>query len=185
MPRDVVIVCGDYSIECTPSGLPEIYDQLRARAVLTEEIALDQRDLCCFPVRRSGEPWPFLIVALGCSTAAAGLSPGALLVSRLGTLFLGYGERLVAYALLPPAKLWSATAPGNFRFWEQHGEVVLLSAGLALEAWSTAGEKLWTWPAAAPWSHHVRGEIVECTDGAGRAQRFPLRTGARGGLAGS
>ncbi len=179
MPRDFVIVCGDFVLECTPSGLPAIYDELKKHAMLTDESGLNERDLCCLSVRRTAETWPFLIVALGCPTAAAGLSPGALLALDAGTLFIGYGERLLAYRLLPPAKLWTSGASGGFLFWEQHGEVVLLGAGRALAAWSSAAEKLWTAPVAQDWSHEISGESIELTGEDGRKRRFSLREGPR------
>jgi hypothetical protein len=177
MPRDFVIGCGEYSIECTPSGLPGLYDLLKAHAALAEEIALDERDLCCLAVRRGAEAWPFLTVALGCGAAAAGGSPGALLALDAGTLFIGYGTRALAIRMHPLGRLWSSDAPGGFRFWEQHGEVVLLGAETALAGFSLAGDRLWTRPVSPPWSHRVRGESLELTDGGGRAERLSLRDG--------
>jgi hypothetical protein len=114
MPRDFVIGCGEYSIECTPSGLPGLYDLLKAHAALAEEIALDERDLCCLAVRRGAEAWPFLTVALGCGAAAAGGSPGALLALDAGTLFIGYGTRALAIRMHPLGRLWSSDAPFGF-----------------------------------------------------------------------
>ncbi len=185
MPRDFVIWCGEYSIECTPSGLPGLYDELKAHAALAEELALDERDLCCLAVRRGDEPWPFLTVALGCATAVAGGSPGALLALDTSTLFIGYAEQLLAVRLQPLARLWRSEAPGGFRFWEQHGDVVLLGAERALEAFSSAGEKLWSRPAAPPWSHRVRGERIDLTDGGGRIEALTLREGRGDGSRGS
>lgn len=176
MPRDFVISCGDFSVECTPSGLPGHYDALKARAALVDEAGLDERDLCCLLVRRGQEPWPSLVLALGCPAAVAGTSPGALLTDA-GTLFVGYGERALGYALREPARLWAAQAPGGFLFWEQQGAVVLLGAAGALSAWSQQGAPLWRVALAQPWSHRVQAGQVELTDGAGRSRRFPLRDG--------
>ena len=187
MPRDFVIACGDYSIECTPSGLPALYDELRAHAALAEEAGLDQRDLCCLTVRRDAEAWPFLVIALGCPAAAAGFSPGVLLAGEASALFVGYGERVFAFRLQPVAKIWAGEAAGAFSFWEQHGEVVLLGTGRSLAAWSSAGRPLWTVAVAPPWTHRVRGDHIELTGGDGRLQRFPLQGGPRahGGAEGS
>ena len=171
MPRDFTIACGEWVLECTASGLPEIYDELKAHAALVEESALDQRDLCCLTVRRGA--WPFLVIALGCEPAAAGFSPGALLAGEV--LFVGYGERALAFRLSPAARLWSAPAPGGFRFWERHGEVALLGAGRGLAAWSGDGSALWSVAAAPGFSHRVEGEVLALSDG----RRFLLREGPR------
>lgn len=179
MPRDFAIACADIILECTPSGLPDLYDELKAHAALADEIVLGGRDLCCLTARRTAEPWPFLVVALGCLPGSAGLSPGALFVADTSALFIGYGERVLAYRLQPPAKIWAEDAAGGFRFWEQHGDVVLLGGGQVIAAWSAAGDKLWTVRASPDWNHRVQGQVLELTDDAGGKRSFPLGEGPR------
>ena len=177
MPRDFVIACGAYVLECTPSGLPAIYDELKRHAALAEELALDQRDLCCLTVRRAGEAWPFLTLAQGCAPDVAGLSPAALLVAASRTLFVGYGDRLLALRLEPVARLWQEPAAGAFQLWEQHGDVVLSVAERALRAWTLDGTARWSLSIDPPWTHRLLGDRVEVVDGRGRAQAFELRAG--------
>ena len=179
MPRDFVIACGDYVLECTPSGLPAIYDELKRHAALVEELSLHQRELCCLTVRRAGEAWPFLTLAQGCALGVAGLSPAALLVAASRTLFVGYGDRLLAVRLEPVARLWQEPAAGAFQLWEQHGDFVLAVADGALRAWALDGTARWSMPIDPPWSHRVLDDRVEVVDARGRTQAFGLREGPR------
>ena len=73
-----------------------------------------------------------------------GFDPGLLLVPETGVLFLGAGERLLAYGLDQPRRLWEDTAEVGFWGWGRFGETVLMSAELELAAWDTSGRKLWT-----------------------------------------
>src|SRR5262249_39362367 len=89
------VTCGGYTLECTPCGLPLIYDRLSQNAVRGEEFALRDPSHCCLTVRRAGQPWPFLVVAQSYEPAGVGFEPGVLLALETKVLFVGAGERIL------------------------------------------------------------------------------------------
>jgi hypothetical protein len=178
-PGRFSVTCGGYTVECTTNGLPSAYDHLKAHATLIEEIALHERNLCCVTVRRSGEAWPFLLVAQSCEPHDAGFDPGVLLVLETKLLLVGAGERILAFQLEPPGKRWEDHVQIGFLAWEQYGETILLSAELEFAAWNNAGEKLWTTFVEPPWSYTVKSDKVEL-DVMGKKKSFTLREGPRG-----
>jgi hypothetical protein len=175
-PGKFKLTCAGYTIECTPSGLPMIYNGLREHAALVEETELHRKDLCCLTVRRSGESWPFLVVAQGYAPSGAGFEPGAIFVPETKVLFIGAGERILAYRLEPPTKIWEDHADTGFLGWDQHADTILLSAELEFAAWSTNGQKLWTMFVEPPWYYTIDGDTVEL-DVMGNKQSFRLREG--------
>jgi hypothetical protein len=114
-------------------------------------------------------------VAQSGTPQGAGFEPGVLLVPDTKVLFIGAGERIIAYRLEPPMQLWDDTADTGFLGWAQHGDIILLSAELELAAWSTDGEKLWTTFVEPPWHYTVKDGSVEL-DIMGDKQSFSLRT---------
>lgn len=168
--------CDGYTIECTPSGLPLVYDNLKAHASLVEEFELQQGAVCCLTVKRAGERWPFLVVAQSYAPHGGGFDPGALLAADTKVLFIGAGERVLAYQLEAPARLWEDRADTGFHSWERHGDTVLLAAELEFAAWSTAGAKRWTTFVEPPWDYVVTGDTIEL-DVMGKKRRFKLRDG--------
>ena len=175
-PGRFSVTCAGYTIECTPGGLPLIYDGLKKRAALVEEIELHERGLCCIAVKRSSDSWPFLVVAQSYAPHGSGFEPGVLLVHETKVLFIGAGERILAYHLEPPQRLWEDRADIGFLNWEQYGDTVLLSAELEFAAWDTTGRKLWTMFVEPPWDYAVKGDVVEL-DVMGNKQSFKLREG--------
>jgi hypothetical protein len=83
-----------------------------------------------------------------------------LLIEETGVLFIGAGERLLAYDLSRPRRLWVDTAAIGFWSWDRHGDVVLMSAELELAAWSVEGEKLWSHFVEPPWDYALERETV-------------------------
>lgn len=134
------------------------------------------RDLCCVAVGRVNEPWPFLVVAQNLSPAGAGFEPGVLLAPDTQRLFVGAGERLLAYDLAAPRRLWVDQADTGFWSWARHRDVVLMSAELELAAWTQKGEKLWTTFVEPPWEYAVEGDTV-LLDVMGTQRRFSLHDG--------
>ncbi len=128
----LAVTCGGYTVEWI-DRLPPHYAQLKAKAVLVDEIALHAGGLCGVSVRRAGQTWPFLVVAQSREPSGASLGAGALITD--GTLFVGVGERVLVYDLLAPRRLAEDGADTGFHGWEQHGDVVLMSAELELAAW--------------------------------------------------
>lgn len=171
------ITVGRYRIRCTYDGLPELYAAYRAHAALVEEFGLEEAgSKCCVGVEREAGR-PILVVAQTFSPSG-GFFPGVLLLPETGTLFLGAGERLLAYRLDPPDRLWEDTAELGFWSWSSHGQVVLMAAELELAAWSADGRKLWTTFVEPPWSYTVREESVHL-DVMGSKVEFPLAAGPK------
>lgn len=170
------VAVGDYVFKCVPDGLPLIFDRYVEHARLVERFTLETRSVCCLTVGRAREPWPFLVVAQGFFPSGGGFNPGFLLAAETQRLFLGAGERLVAYDLMLPRRLWTDTAESGFWGWEQHGDVILMAAELELAAWTSAGEKLWTMFVEPPWGYVVENGSV-LLDVMGRKSQFSIRAG--------
>jgi hypothetical protein len=62
--------------------------------------------------------WPFLCVAQRYRGEGGG-DPGVLLAPETGLLFIGAGERLLAYDLLGPTRLWEDHADTGFHAWQR------------------------------------------------------------------
>jgi hypothetical protein len=174
------VACAGYNVRCTVDGLPLAYDRLKNHALLVEEIELSEQDrersVCCLTVKRPGEKWPSLVVAQTYTPSGAGFEPGALLVPETRMLFFGAGERILAYRLEPPTRIWEDRATTGFWGWEQHGDIVLLAAELEFAAWNTHGKKLWTTFVQPPWDFTVSGDVVEL-DVMGNKRSFTLPDG--------
>lgn len=175
-PGRFSVACCGYAIEFRSNGLPLIYDRLVEHAAFLDEYDLHEENLCCLTVRRGGEQWPFLVVAQSRPQRGTGFAPGALLVPETKVLYLGAGERILAYSLDPPTKIWEDHAETGFLGWEQHDDTVLLCAELEFAAWDVAAQKLWTMSVEPPWEYTVRGDTVEL-DIMGNKQSFGLRQG--------
>ncbi|HEX8035405.1 MAG TPA: hypothetical protein VF510_16230 [Ktedonobacterales bacterium] len=149
-----------------------------AHAALVEEFDLDHLDRSAFylAVQRLFD-WPFLCVAQRYSPAYnAGSFPSILLVPETHILFVGAGERLLAYNLRGPDRLWEDSADMGFHDWQRHDEVILMKAELELAAWDISGRKLWSAFAEPPSMYHVEmGEVY--LDVMGAVSSFPLLTG--------
>jgi len=123
--------------------------------------------------------WPFLVVAQKFWPAVAGFSPGVLMVPETRRLFIGAGERLLAYDIDGPRRLWEDRADTGFWHWHQHEDVVLMSAELEFAAWDTSGAKLWSMFVEPPWSYEIRGDQLQL-DVMGVPSMFPIKTGKKG-----
>lgn len=170
------VVVGPYALTCVPDGLPSLFDRYSERAQLCDRFDLESKDRCCVVVRRVADTWPFLVVAQGFYPVGAGFEPGLLLDPERHRLFIGAGERIVAYDLCGPRRLWVDAADTGFWGWAQHGDVIVMSAELELAAWTAEGEKLWTTFVEPPWTYRVEGPMV-LLDVMGQLRSFPLRGG--------
>ncbi len=170
----IQMTIADYIVSKAES-IPEDYG---ARAALVEEFGLDHTDLSAFYFAvQTAFDWPFLCVAQRYSPAHnAGSFPGLLLVPETRILFVGAGERLLAYDLSGPARLWKDSADMGFHDWQRHDGVVLMAAELELAAWDIKGRKLWSAFVEPPWMYHVEGSEVHL-DVMGAVSSFPLLTG--------
>jgi hypothetical protein len=148
-------------------GLPATYTSFRENAALVEEIGLDDRvaepdsEICFVAVSADGAAWPALVVAQRYSLTGAGCDPGVALPGGGDVVFIGAGERLLAYRLGDePVRLWEESCDLGFFCWAMHGDTVVMSAELEL----------------APWSYTVEGARVRL-DMMGTVAQFPLRRG--------
>ncbi len=145
----------EFTVLCQSSGFPGLYSEYRNNAVLAEEFDLEDRDEAkwCFLGVRRGSKWPFLTVAQKYWPDGAGFEPGALLVPETSTLFIGAGERLLAYDLKAPKRLWLDSADTGFWQWDRQSDFVLMAAELEFAAWTKEGTKLWTTFVEPPWDY--------------------------------
>ena len=74
---------------------------------------------------------------------------------------MGAGNRLLAYDLSKPNRIWEDVTWIGFWGWKQHGDVVLMSAETELAAWRTNGEKLWSTEVEPPWYYSIKNGHVE------------------------
>ena len=170
------IAIGPYTLSCHPDRLPELYGEYAKHAGLVEEFDLEgpEGSICFLSVSR-GVEWPFLVVAQRYGPAGI-FHPGALLVPETGLLFIGAGERLLAYRLDGPARLWMDTTDCGFWGWARHGDLIVLSAELELAAWDAEGQKCWSTFVEPPWAYKVSAGIIEL-DVMGTKSSFPLDEG--------
>lgn len=162
----------------TASMQETIPDHYGSHAALSEGFGLEHEDWSAFYlVVRRGSDWPFLSVAQRYwPDHWAGSHPGILLVPETDILFVGAGERVLAYDLRGPSRVWVDTADTGFHCWERYGDVVVLSAELELAAWDIHGKKLWSTPVEPPWEYRVEGGMV-ALDVMGAKSTFPLLIG--------
>lgn len=91
---------------------------------------------------------------------------------------MGAGERILAYKLDPPARLWEDQANCGFWNWQRFGNTIVMSAELELAAWNIAGKKLWTMFVEPPWDYTVIDGIVT-VDVMGSKSQFNLESGPK------
>lgn len=154
--------CGAYTISLADSLPPTYYSACqRAQLVDTFELEGAYSSLCYLAVARGHDCWPFLIVAQRYSPgASSGFFPGALLIPETELLLLGAGERLLAYRLDEPQRLWEHHLPGGFWQWERSQDRVILSSENVLAVWDIHGQKRWDIPLEPPWNYAVEQEII-------------------------
>ncbi|HKV84350.1 MAG TPA: hypothetical protein VJN88_07330 [Ktedonobacterales bacterium] len=158
--------------------LSDYYEHEVAHADRFDAFALEAEKLAVFSVAVSrGHDWPFLIVAQRYHPASeGGFFPGVLLVPETEILFIGAGERLLAYSLREPTHLWEDKADIGFWHWQRHEDVVIMSAEVELAAWDLQGKKLWTTFVEPPWEYRVEAGMVQLYV-MGTLSDFPLHAG--------
>ena len=170
------IVVGEYSLICHDRGLPPLFEVFVRHARLVDEFDndLDQGEKCVLAIKR-GLGWPFLVVTQRCKLPGI-FDPSALLVPDTNVIFLGVGERLLAYELDGPTRLWEDATDCGVLGWARHGDCVVMSAELELAVWDIHGQKRWTTFVEPPWEYTVVEGTVHL-DVMGRLTSFPLDTG--------
>ena len=171
------ISIGKYTISVERDKLPVVYSQYREHAQLCEEFDIrNPQATHCFVGLSKLTDWPFLVVGQTFSPSVVGFEPGVLLVPETQTIFIGAGERLLAYNLEPLKRLWEDKCDTGFWGWSQHGEFVLMAAELEFAAWNSSGKKLWTTFVEPPWEYEVIGDQVQL-DVMGRLSQFRISEG--------
>jgi hypothetical protein len=99
-----------------------------------------------------------------------------LLVPETGLLFIGAGERLLAYKLDSRERLWIDRTEFGFLAWARHGDRVILSGELELACWDIDGKKCWSCFVEPPWTYSVVEKTVYL-DVMGKKTSFPLDLG--------
>jgi hypothetical protein len=169
---------GSFRIACAMGELPALYPEFAQRAALLDRLdephASGDRLYVAASVDR--EVWPRLVIVDWLPLITAGFHPEVLVVPETSLLFLGSGERLLAYELRAPRRLWEDHTPMGFWGWARFDPVVLMSAELEFAAWSLDGRKLWSTFVEPPWDFSVRSGIIHL-DVVGEHSEFPLTTG--------
>jgi hypothetical protein len=171
---------GPYSLRVSYDQLPPTYAEATRRAKLVDELDLASSDgtLCCVEVG-DGNAWPFLIVAQRYAPSANCFFPGVLIVTETARMFVGAGERLLAYDLATRERLWEDSADTGFWSWARHEDVVVMSAELEIAGWDLHGRKLWSRFVEPPWDYAVVDDVVHL-DIMGAKSEFDLRSGPSG-----
>lgn len=153
--------CGPYTISLADSLPPKYYSYCqRAQLVDAFEIEGSFSSLCYLTVTR-GHGWPFLIVAQCYSPGPqSGFYPGVLFVPETGLLLLGAGERLLAYSLDVPSKLWECDLSGGFWQWERSQDRIIMSSENELAVWDIHGQKRWDFAVAPPWQYTIQDDTI-------------------------
>lgn len=171
------LTLGTYTIRISEdaSGKDGLF---RGNARLIDAFGVEDREylLLYIAIARNNQQ-PLLVVTQRYHPGPdVGFHPGVLLVPETHTLFIGAGERLLAYRLDEPVRLWEDETWTGFLAWERHGQFVLMLGELELAAWDIHGKKLWTTFVEPPWSVSVKGETVHL-DVMGKQSIFPLQSG--------
>jgi hypothetical protein len=153
--------CGPYTISLG-DDLPSLYYSYCQQAQLVETFEVEgSYSALCYLAVAHGHSWPFLIVAQRYSPGPqSGFHPGVLFVPETNLLFLGAGERLLAYTLARPARLWECGLTGGFWQWERAQESIILSSENKLATWDMHGHKQWDFVVEPPWQYALDGDTI-------------------------
>jgi hypothetical protein len=168
---------GAYEIQGSVGELPDLYNDIIARVRLHDDFAVQGSEgrPVFIAVRKDGAGWPFLAVSLRCEVGF-GFYPGVFLVPEHDLLLVGAKERLLAYDLTGPSRLWEDHTLCGFWSWDRHGDIVVMSAELEVAGYSLRGERLWSRGVEPPWSYAVTDDVLRL-DVMGAISEISLRTG--------
>ena len=172
----VRIIQGKYQILCTPNGLPAMYENYKNNAALFEEYDWGRNSKWqCFIAIGKVHEWPQLVVSIKYDLEG-GLYPGVLLMPDTTIAFIGAGELILIYDVDEPRLIDVDRADAGFHTWEQHEDIVLLSAELEFAAWDTRGNKLWTTFVEPPWGYAINDKLITL-DVMGEKTTFSIHQG--------
>lgn len=147
-----------------------------AKPWITDDLSSGAADAVCIAVSRSNEALPALRVLVPPRESGSVWGARVAYCASTGLLFVGAGELVSAYTLLPPARLWVEAIEAGVHEIRIHDGIVVVSGELELAAWDAAGAKLWTRFVEPPWHYDVHDGAVEL-DIMGVMSTFPLRSG--------
>ena len=169
-----VSVNNSYTVLCEDNSLPDIYADYRQNAKVVEEFDLDNSDdVLCFVGVQRDSAWPFLVIA---QRYSPGFDPEALLVEETDVLFIGAGERLLAYDIRRRERLWEDKVILGFFGWSRYDSTLVMSAELELAGWNLEGRKLWSVGVEPPWEYAVENGMVKL-DVMGEKTSFDIARG--------
>jgi hypothetical protein len=170
-----------WTVRAQIGPLPELFADYLQGARLVDKIDDGDGETCVLVLYRhardkndAGGKW--LAVVQRYEPYSSGFFPAALITANGETLFVGAGERLLAYDLRVPKRLWEDRAYCGFWSWRQHGEFVVMSAELEFAAWTGGGEKLWSTFVEPPWHYSVEAGRVSLNV-MGQISEFPIADG--------
>lgn len=171
---------GAYRAWLAEGRLPELEAEYRRRAALLEEFDVEKADgagNACFAGIGLQDEWPRIVVAQQCVPAMKlGFHPGLLIVPETGVAFLGAGERLLAYTINTPQRIWEKFTAVGFWSWNQVDGVILMAAELELRAFDLNANEMWSCFVQPPWSFGIEErEIV--LEVMGEITRFGIESG--------
>lgn len=171
------ISLGEYTLTVS-NDYPSLYKEYHKRANLVNvfEDKHDEGTLFFVSVAK-GADWPFLMVMQRYTPgSSSGFYPGVLLLPETHLLFIGAGERLLAYALDSPGKLWEERTWPGFLGWERYRQFVIMSGEIELATWDIHGKKLWDYFVEPPWSYVLEDNTIH-VDVMGKMTSFSLQHG--------
>ncbi len=93
-----------------------------------------------------------------------GFEAGVMIVPETARLFIGVGERLLAYDLQSPTRIWEDSAHSTFWSWGRHEDYAWMAAELEFAVWMLDGTKLWSTPTSPPWTPAFSEGLVTLDD---------------------
>ena len=174
------ITFGKYQLIVHSPGLPALYNEYIKHAKFADQIDIDKPEgTSAFLGIGYPNEWPFLAVAFRCIPGEKEtFHPGAIIIPETEIVFIGGGERLLAYDLNRPDRLWEDTVDTGFWSWAQHEQYVLMSAELEFAAWDIHANKIWSTFVEPPWSYDVKNDLV-LLDVMGKVSEFNISEGPK------
>lgn len=171
---------GEYCFSIA-DNYPSLYQKYCKHAILAEFFQGEDTSNSSLTIIlvAKGDNWPFLVVAQEYSPeSASGFYPGIIFIPETQLLFIGAGERLLAYVLdfATPKKVLEESILGGFWGWRLYGEYILMSSELELVAWDIYGKKRWSCFVEPPWSYAIENDLI-LLDVMGKKTSFSLHDG--------
>ena len=99
-----------------------------------------------------------------------------MIVPETDTLFVGCGERILAYNLNEPSRIWEDFAEIGFWAWDRYKDFVLMFAELEFAAWDIHANELWTTFVEPPWSYTIEDRLINL-EVMGKKSNFHINLG--------